>query len=157
LLQHQQCVVLNNQYYDKIKEAAKACKADSTAITVFQPYTEKHLRSVFDAKSQSDNPIPVFLIAGNYGDVVSAVGLLTNVEYREEMSAERKTEISKLIKDPEGLYAVNVLSVSNVTLLREPLALSLFAKVTNEQGLSPGQWPASVCYFPDISALIGAI
>ena len=157
LLQHQKCVVLNNLYQEKIRQAAEACSSDASTVTVFQPYTKKHLRSVIDAVNASDQPVPVFLIAGNYGDTASAVGLVNSIEYSDEMTEDRKAEISKHIADSEGLYALNIISVTNVSLLRQPLHLSLFVKVRDKEPLSPGQWTASVCYFPNLSALIAAI
>lgn len=156
MLQHQKCVVLNNLYQEKIQEAAAASTENAAAISIFQPYTERHLRAVSDCVSEEGH-VPVFLVAGNYGDVASGVGILRSVEYRDEIAETRKEEIAKHIVDLDGLYALNVLSITNVTALRQPIPLSFFAKVSNEEPLSPGQWPASVCYFPDLAALIAAI
>jgi hypothetical protein len=157
MLQHQRCVVLNNLYQEKIQQAAAAYLENPAVISVFQPYTARHLCAVRDCVTQEDQPIPVFLIAGNYGEVASGVGLLTKVEYSDEMPEGRKEEISKHILDSEGLFALNVLTITNVSALRQPIPLSLFVKVSNEEPLSPGQWTASVCYFPDLVALIAAI
>ena len=142
---------------ETVRTIAEACQEEASALAVFQPYTNNHLRSVADCLKESGQSVPIFLIAGNYGGVVSAVGLLNTIEYSDEMPDIRKKEISKLIANDEGLYALNVLSVTNISFLRQPLPLSFFAKVSNEEPLSPGQWPASVCYFLNLSALISAI
>lgn len=153
---HQKCVVLNNHYQEKIKEAAAASTENAAAISIFQPYTKKHLRDVSDLISKEDH-VPVFLVAGNYGDVASGVGILRSVEYSDEITEIRKQEAAKHIMDSEGLYALNILSITNVTALRKPIPFSFFVKARNAEPLSPGQWPASVCYSPNLAALIAAI
>lgn len=154
----QLCVVLNNQHQERIQQAAEACKTDPRAITIFQPYTKKNQRRVANIVAEyRPLRVPIFLIAGNYGATVSAIGLLENIEYQNEMSENRKSEILRYITDADGLYAVNVISITNVIQLRAPLKLSRFAKAKNEKYLSPGQWTASICHLPNISELIEAI
>ncbi|NWF91787.1 MAG: hypothetical protein HXY46_02635 [Syntrophaceae bacterium] len=156
---HFLCVVLNNQHQNRIDEFLAIHRNDPRRPVLFQPYTERHLRQVHDLIENSSEPVPVFLVIGNYGQSASAVGLLHSLEYSDEITPERKQELSQWASqfDQPAVYALNILSVTNLVSFRESLSLSQFAKKSDGLTLEPGKWPASICYVPPLTKLLEAL
>lgn len=142
------CVVLNNQYQSIIDEFTLRCGSDPSIRVVFQPYTPNRLRQVYDLVNSSSTPIPLFLMAGNYGDAATACGNLHAVQYRENLTRVDKASVQELISDTdEGVYATNLLFASAVKPLARPMPVSRFQKRSGG-ALKSGRWPAVVCYSP---------
>jgi hypothetical protein len=148
------CVVLNNQHQTRIDEFVNIAQSDPSRIVLFQPETGGRQRQIFDIL-QVESPIPLFLVVGKFGEKVSAVGLLHKLEYQDEISEERRAELCPSVSEHDsGLYALNILSASNVNSLKTPMTVSSFLKSKDETPLLPGQWIAVICKVP---ALVQAV
>lgn len=151
------CVVLNNQHQNRIDEFVEINHNTPDRPVLFQPYTEKHLRQAYELAKGSD-PISIFLVVGNYGEVVKAVGLLHSVEYKEDLLPTREQELAQWAsKYDNGIYATNILTVTNLLPLRNPIPLRNFVKTSDGKELKPGRWPASICYAPSVTQLLEAL
>ena len=104
-------------------------------------------------------PVPVFFVTGRFGESVDAVRVLHSIEFTDDMSRERKAELCTWASkyDDPPVYALNVLTASNLVKLRSPLALSRFIKRSNDAPLSAGSWTASVCHGPSLAEVLEAI
>lgn len=153
------CVVLNNQHEARIEEFAEINSSEPGRTVLFQPYTDTRLQSVKALLDEADGPVPLFLVAGRFGEAVSAMGLLNAIEFSDEIPQERKAEIGKWASkaDEPPVYALNVLFASNVIQLRNPVSLDRFVKRSNSTPLASGSWTASVCYSPDLVEVISAL
>lgn len=151
------CVVLNNQHKDRLDEIINIHRNDSSRVVLFQPYTKRHMRQLYKL-TEKHGSVPIFLIVGNFGDVINAVGLLHKVKYKEDISPEREQNFKQwMSKYDDNIYAHNILFVTNTLLLRNPIPVNKFIKATNNDNLKPGQWPASICYAPPLNQLLAAI
>ena len=153
------CVVLNNQHEGRIDEYVEVNKSEQSRLALFQPYTEKHLVAVHKLMEEAGCPVPVFFVTGRFGESVDAVGVLHSIEFTDDMSRERKAELGTWASkyDDPPVYALNVLTASNLVKLRSPLALSRFIKRSNDAPLSAGSWTASVCHGPSLAEVLEAI
>jgi len=153
------CVVLNNQHQNRIDDFLQIHCNEPGRTVLFQPYTESHLRQVHDLLKNSSEPVPVFFVVGNFGEFASTVGLLHSLEYRDEIRPERKQELSQWASqfDQPSVYALNILSVTNLIPFRKSLSLAHFMKKSDDLALEPGRWPASICYIPPLTKLLEAL
>ena len=152
------CVVLNNQHQIRLDEYLAVHQTTPDRAVLFQPYTDKHLRQVYDILKNSTDPVPIFLVVGAYGEVTKAVGLLHSLEYQDSMSDDRKQELRQMVsKYDDDLYALNILSVSNLLSFRNDLPLRTLFKHSDGKPLEPGQWTASICHTPLLSKIIQSL
>lgn len=142
----QYCVVLNNQHSTRIDEFEARCTRDSSARVIFQPYTDKHLRTVKQVTEESTSPVRLFLVEGQYGIQVTAAGILRAIEFRTDLTETdlEHTRSLKMSSDHE-VYATNLLYASSIQRLAIPIHLSRFVKRSNDSPLKPGKWPAVIC------------
>jgi hypothetical protein len=143
------CVVLNNQHSVHIDEFAKRWSRDGTGRAVLQPHAEKRLLKLRAAVDDADHPLPVFLVEGRFKHHVAAEGLLHEVRFEENLSRTEKVDYRKLIsRSDTSLYGRTLIVVSNIHRLPKQIALRTFRKVSDNEPLTPGSWPASVCILP---------
>ncbi len=153
------CVVLNNQHRIRLDEYLALHHKDPSRKVLFQPYTGKAMRQVRGLLRDSGGPVPILMVVGDYGQFVSAIGLLHALEYRDEVTPDREQEMRQLVSvyDDSKLYAFNILSVTNLVQLRKPFPLSRLLKRSNGLPLKPGRWPVSVCFAPPLTLLLEAL
>lgn len=153
------CVVLNNQHGDRVDEFLEINSADAGRNVLFQPYTDVHMRAVRDLLDHSGQPVPLFLVVGRFGESVCAIGLLRSIEYTDEMTPDRKSELAQWASkyDNPPVYALNILSASNLVRLRQPIPLERFVKHSDDTPLAAGSWTASICYTSDLAEVLDAI
>src|SRR5712692_10535896 len=124
------CVVLNNQHQKRVDDFAQRCVAPEARM-LFQPYTDKHLKSLHNLSDGGKLPIPIYLVSGRMGSIATVVGDLVKVEYREEVPKHSLGFLRELlpITDTE-IYGNNLLYLSNARRLRKPIPVGQFRKAS---------------------------
>jgi len=146
------CVILNSQHQERVDDFMRRCGASPDSRMIFQPYTEKRLRSLHKIDEESALPVPIYLISGQYGATATVVGDLVKVEYRDEVPNGALKALKKLLPVTDTkIYATNLLYLAHARVLRPPVAVERFLKVSDEQPLRRGRWPAVVGYAPRLA------
>ena len=113
---------------------------------LFQPYFTKHLALLHELAT----PVAIYLVSGQYGMSAVAVGELMKVEYRDEVPKAALEPLKKLLPVTDTkIDRTNLLYLAHGRLLRTPVPLERFRKISDGQPLQRGRWTAVVCNAPD--------
>lgn len=142
------CVVLNNQLTVHIDECAARSARKAEARCVLQPDPTRRLHTLKTVVDESRGPVPIFFVEGRFQEKVVAEGLLHEVRFREELSAEEKRVYRSLKPQSDSsLFGRTLIMVSHVER-RASLSMRVFRKTSDGKAPTAGSWVASVCELP---------